>query len=457
MNNQILLQEYRVIELICNHQDTIVYLTQHVKLQDYFILKQIIKKTAGFAQALSEAALLQTFQHPYIPKVFATYEEGEYYYLIEEYVEGESLHSICQTEPLSITTILSYSIQLCDLITYLHSFPEPILHLDITPHNIIVNHHHLYLIDFDAAIRSQKGNYHANRYGTIGYAAPEQFSQKRLDQRTDIYSIGKTVEFMLRSQEIDYQLPYAKYIRRNLQEILCRCMKQRKSQRYSKVQQVGSLFTKLYQKSTTSYEEKELSIVVAGAQTHIGTTHVSMLLCSWLQKHNTPCIYVEKNDTKAVSQLWNSSKFNEMLGLYEYEGIPLLPNQFMEVGEVEKRYHVRVTITDCGVLTRNNLDTFLKGDIRLCVYGSKPYEWNQFQRCLSLLTRYDQTYFLNNFQTARELVELNQHIPKSQRIQMPYVELNCLDQQRKLDSIFEPIRKHLLATQRGGFYEKSTL
>lgn len=443
MNNQILLQEYRVIELICDHQDTIVYLTQHVMLQGNFILKQISKNSAAYYQALSEAALLRSFQHPYIPKLFATYEEDGYYYLVEEYVEGESLHSICQTEQLSLKTILSYSIQLCDLISYLHSLSEPVLHLDINPHNIIIKNHHLYLIDFGAAIHVVKGNYRASRYGTIGYAAPEQFNQKRLDVRTDIYAIGSTMDFMLTIQDIaSYPLEVMKSVK-NLEVIIRRCKKERKTQRYSRVQQVGSLLSKLYQKEAKPQEEKELSISVAGAQTHIGTTHVSLLLCSWLQKNKIPCIYVECNSTNAVKQLWNKSNYNSELGLYEYNGIPILPHGLDSNLNLDKWYKNMVTVLDYGALTRENLEIFQEGNLKLLVHGSKPYEMEPYQQCLSMITRYDQTYFLNNFQTAGVLSEKEGVIPKGHRFRMPYVELNCVDQLGKLDTLFDSLLFHL--------------
>lgn len=419
MCSQIWFQEYREITVLCNHQDTIVYLAQHVKLLDKFVIKRIKKDSFAYQQAIMEAKLLQSLQHPFIPTLYSVFDEQDALYLVEQYMEGDSLHSICQSEQLPISTILSYSIQLCDLISYLHLLPNPILHLDINPHNIIVNQSRLALIDFSAAIALNDTNRCISRYGTVGFAAPEQFCNKPLDERTDIYGIGSTIKYMLdqnsssNSKELNRE--YA-----SLNQIIRKCRRKRRTQRYSRVQQVGSLLSQILERQVGQKKEKELLIAIAGTQSHIGSTHTSLLICSYLIAQKKKCLYAELNNTRAAKyMIMEEQKLNQE-AIYEYEHIPILPS--VEKLSCLEQYRTKysVIVVDYGILTSQNMIDFENSDLRFLVYGEKVYELPVTEQCLKSMTSFRNTYFLTNFQTAKESKKLFGVVPKEQCFSLPF-------------------------------------
>ena len=87
-------------------------------------------------------------------------------------------------------------VQLCDLIHYLHSIERPILFVDLKPENIIVAGRTLKLIDFGSAIFRDELTEQQNYFATRGYAAPELYRQKKIDERCDVYGIGMLLYYM---------------------------------------------------------------------------------------------------------------------------------------------------------------------------------------------------------------------------------------------------------------------
>lgn len=117
---------------------------------------------------------------------------------MEEFLEGESLFALVSRRgSLSKAETVSYGIQLCRIISYLHhSADNPILHLDLQPKNILLCQDVLKLIDFDQAVFKSCGRRAARRCGTAGCAAPEQYTDEPLDEQTDIYAIGALLFYM---------------------------------------------------------------------------------------------------------------------------------------------------------------------------------------------------------------------------------------------------------------------
>ena len=87
--------------------------------------------------------------------------------------------------------IVSVGIQICRLVDYLHSAkPNPILYLDLQPKNLLLCRDIVKMVDFGQAIFLNEVSSIEKRYGTVGYAAPEQYLDEDLDERTDIYAVG---------------------------------------------------------------------------------------------------------------------------------------------------------------------------------------------------------------------------------------------------------------------------
>ena len=142
-----------------------VYKARHVMLDQYRAIKQIPARQENREEPEREARILKGLKHPGIPIIYDVFRTKESYFLVEEFLEGESLFALVSRRgSLSKAETVSYGIQLCRIISYLHhSADNPILHLDLQPKNILLCQDVLKLIDFDQAVfkscarRSGKG------------------------------------------------------------------------------------------------------------------------------------------------------------------------------------------------------------------------------------------------------------------------------------------------------------
>ena len=129
------------------------------------------------------------------PRIFHAWEDEEKTIVIEEYVGGETLlDRIARKEYLTEDEAKNILLSLCDGLLPIHK--EGIIHRDIKPSNIILQAGNtIRLIDFDASrIVKEHSGEDTTHLGTKGYAPPEQFGYGQTDERSDIYSIGVTLQ-----------------------------------------------------------------------------------------------------------------------------------------------------------------------------------------------------------------------------------------------------------------------
>jgi serine/threonine protein kinase len=150
-----------------------------------------------------EAFILAGLMHAQLPRIYDYFTANNRYYLVMDYIEGITLEQCAQQAPddrLPLVQVLSYGIQLCHVLEYLHSRkPRPIVFRDLKPSNIIVGVDGiLYLIDFGIARFFKQGQAHDTMsFVSLGYAAPEQYGQEQTTARADIYSLGATLHRLL--------------------------------------------------------------------------------------------------------------------------------------------------------------------------------------------------------------------------------------------------------------------
>ena len=85
--------KYRLCRELGNGRSGTVYLAYHVELEEYRAVKVVPKSLADYDTFRKEALFLKTLRHPGIPIVYDVEEDTGYSYLIEEYLEGESLYA----------------------------------------------------------------------------------------------------------------------------------------------------------------------------------------------------------------------------------------------------------------------------------------------------------------------------------------------------------------------------
>ena len=148
---------------------------------------------------INEAKTLAALNHDAIVKVEDIFDENGTSYMVMDFVEGNTLQQIVETEgPMEYEMAVNYIVLVCEALSYIHS--NNILHRDVTPNNIIVTpDNKIVLIDFGSARRfvENKTQQHTILL-TKGYAPLEQRNNKlRKGAFTDLYSLGAVFYFLL--------------------------------------------------------------------------------------------------------------------------------------------------------------------------------------------------------------------------------------------------------------------
>lgn len=112
--------------------------------------------------------------------------------VVTEWIEGETLAEAVQNGEMTPALARKVILELCDALDALHH--RQIVHRDIKPANIMLtaNGRNVKLIDFGLADTDTHARYKIAA-GTESYAAPEQIEGQRLDERSDIYSLGRVI------------------------------------------------------------------------------------------------------------------------------------------------------------------------------------------------------------------------------------------------------------------------
>ena len=153
-----------------------------------------------------EAAVVAQLRHSNIVQVYDFDHDGGVYYMVLEYVPGETLqdrlkalNAAGRRLPLAVT--IQIMATLCDAITYAHR--RNMIHRDLKPANVMLNPQgEPILMDFGVAKMLGESHYTATGavIGTALYMSPEQARGERPDTRTDIYSLGVMLFEMITGQ-----------------------------------------------------------------------------------------------------------------------------------------------------------------------------------------------------------------------------------------------------------------
>ncbi|NJK60405.1 MAG: protein kinase [Oscillatoriales cyanobacterium SM2_1_8] len=148
-----------------------------------------------------EAALQARLVHPGIPKLFTHLHIGDRTYLVMEMIHGLDLERWVLTRgPVAFPEAISWLMELCDILQYLHSQRPPVMHRDIKPANLLVRERdrRLFLIDFGAVKELGRGA--GTAIGAPSYSAPEQLLGKTVPQ-SDLYALGPTLLFLVTGED----------------------------------------------------------------------------------------------------------------------------------------------------------------------------------------------------------------------------------------------------------------
>ena len=296
--------KYRVLSTLGTGNSSTVYLAEHIRLNVYRAIKCIPKDTSLVSSPSSEATLLKNLNHPGIPIIYDIEEDEHFFYIIEEFIQGQSIDTFVSYQKISHELLIKFGIQLCDILDYLHHLmPYPILYQDLKPEHIIVCGNQIKLIDFGIASFITVFGKNFQLYGTDGYAAPEALNGNTVTTASDIYSLGKVLEILSRTCTPDCS--------EALTHIIEKAADPDPNTRYQTATDLMSalseptgqktparknfIFRQAFKKRDSachSFTHLIKNIAVIGSRSGAGATFFSVSLVNTLNHKHIPCCYI---------------------------------------------------------------------------------------------------------------------------------------------------------------------
>jgi len=187
-----LIGPYKIISELGAGGMGVVYRALDTSLQREVAIKKLRAEFAANATVLErfrrEAQMQAQLNHPNIAQLYTLVQDNNSLCLVMEFVSGTTLTRFM---PMNWETALPIILQVLEGLTYAHR--RGILHRDIKPDNIIIDHEGTArIMDFGIAhaIGSSRMTREKTIIGTLEYVSPERVLGQTMDGRSDLYSVG---------------------------------------------------------------------------------------------------------------------------------------------------------------------------------------------------------------------------------------------------------------------------
>ena len=389
--------KYEVIQVLQETAATAVLLVNYKQIGALRILKAIHRAHPNAHSILSEAHLLQGINSSQIPTIYSVEDTDEMYYLVEEFVEGQSLREYLLETKISKEELLKLAISLCDVMDGLHNAkPEPVLYRDIKPEHLILQNGVVRLIDFGISVRLSEAA-KAKPLGTKNWAAPEQLKGEALSVQADVYGVGKILEFMQDNSYAKDDIKLRKLIEKATAEDLETRIESISTLRAGLLELQG---IKEINNTRKGYLGKTIAVV--GADPGIGCTHIAIKLCRYLNENKIDAYYKDpERDTVHIlmENLKEATIKDGVLYHKSFKGI-------LNYGDAVEQYTppMGLEILDCG----NNLDLAIEGDLIFLVTSGTPWKKQVFPNWINL----NHIFVITNFADKLTAIRLAKDLKK---------------------------------------------
>ncbi len=267
----ILKKRYKVLEKLGEGGFSAVYLGEDIQDGSKWAIKEYNisyadpqKNQTLMKQIHFEASILLKLSHYQLPRFKDYFRENDRHYLIMDFIDGKDLNTLINSSNKDIPEIqiIEWGIEIANLLHYLHSYhPEPIIFRDLKPQNIMLTRDgEIKLIDFGISKPIDTATRTTAKAFSPGFSPPEQYSFKgKTDERSDIYSMGATLYFLIsRTTPVDALervmgnntlVPPGnmrkKPVSTTLDNIVIKCMENKKEDRYQDVREIRTELQKL--------------------------------------------------------------------------------------------------------------------------------------------------------------------------------------------------------------------
>ena len=386
--NTILFGKYELLSILGKGGTSTVYLAKHLTLKSYRAIKCIPRTGEPISSQCLEAELLKHLNHPGIPTLYDIDQDQDYFYIVEEYIQGESLDTfVSHQNYISQELIINFGIQLCDIFIYLHQLtPYPVIYQDLKPEHIILCENRLKLIDFGIASFFTGSDKLFQFYGTKEFSAPEVINGTSVTPLSDLYSLGQILLFLTSTGN--------SVCPEHIKHVINKACAFNPQDRYETVACFKEALEQVANHTCFFRSHLYKKIVVLGSKHGIGTTHIAVSLVNILNQNGYHAIYLEQNETDSLRTfvLSNSTAY-EKEGICYYKFFQGIPHYGSGVHIIPPD-HV-LTVEDCGVYKASHFQ-FDADNLILFVLGG---EWDMPYaiRTGLQLKHWDHIVFLCNY------------------------------------------------------------
>ena len=263
MIGKLLGNRYEIIERIGGGGMSVVYKAKCNVLNRYVAIKVLRDELTSDPEFIDkfkqESLSAASLTHPNIVNIYDTGIENGIYYIVMEYIKGETLKDyIKRMNSLDEQETIRISRQIAEALKHAHS--NKIVHRDIKPHNILLTSEGIVKVaDFGIARASTSStiNNTSNVIGSVHYFSPEQARGGYVDDKSDIYSLGIVMYEMITGVvpfDADNHISVAmkqiqekpippskkingKKISTTLEDIIMKCLEKNQSYRFQNIEE----------------------------------------------------------------------------------------------------------------------------------------------------------------------------------------------------------------------------
>ncbi|QGJ71619.1 Hypothetical protein PBC10988_33260 [Planctomycetales bacterium 10988] len=202
------LGNYKLLDHIATGGMSNIYLAEHLQMKRRVAIKvlppSLTENSSYLDRFYVESRAIARLDHPNIVRAYDIAKDGNFHFLVLEYVEGQDLRArVKKTGPLAIWDAVDYTRQAARGLAHAHE--RGIIHRDIKPANLLVDRRGVVkLLDMGLTRIREEGATsvtlmnNERLVGTIDFIAPEQsLDSHNVDTRADIYSLGCTLYYFL--------------------------------------------------------------------------------------------------------------------------------------------------------------------------------------------------------------------------------------------------------------------